>query len=118
VRVAEVICVVCPRGCRLHVDEAGGHVTGNQCALGEDYGRKELRDPTRVLTSTVRVRHALYPRLPIKTGRDIPKAKLFEVMRALDGITAEAPVKCGDVLLANVCGTGADIVATRDMPRV
>ncbi|MCL2545385.1 MAG: DUF1667 domain-containing protein [Clostridia bacterium] len=115
--MAEIICVVCPTGCRLHVDESTGEVTGHRCARGVDYGRKELRDPTRVLTSTVRIRHALYPRLPVKTDRDIPKALLFEVMRALNDVTAEAPVKCGEVLLAKVCGTEANIVATRDMPR-
>ena len=113
----EVICVVCPKGCRLHVEENGDRVTGHQCARGEAYGRKEVRDPTRVLTSTVCIRHALYPRLPVKTDRDIPKALLFGAMRALNGIAAEAPVRCGDVLLSKVCGTEANIVATRDMPR-
>jgi len=115
--MAEMICIVCPTGCRLEVDEGDGRVTGNQCARGAAYGLKELRDPTRVLTSTVRVRCAFHPRLPVKTDRDIPKALLFEVMRALDGVTAEAPVKLGDVLLSKVCGTEANIVATRDMPR-
>jgi len=115
--MVEVICIVCPKGCRLQVEANGDAVAGNQCPLGEDYGRKEVRDPTRVLTSTVRIQHALYPRLPVKTDRDIPKAKLFDVMRLLDDVIAEAPVKCGDVLLSKVCGTEANIVATRDMPR-
>ncbi|MCL2812204.1 MAG: DUF1667 domain-containing protein [Clostridia bacterium] len=113
----KVICIVCPKGCRLQLESNGERVTGNQCPLGEEYGRKEVRDPTRVLTSTVRIQYALYPRLPVKTHRDIPKAKLFDVMRALDDVMAEAPVKCGDVLLTKVCGTEANIVATRDMPR-
>jgi len=93
-------------------------VAGNECERGEAYGLKELRNPTRVLTSTVRIRHALYPRLPVKTDRDISKALLFEVMRVLDEVTAVAPVKLGDVLLPMVCGTEANIVATRDMPHV
>ena len=115
--MVEIICIVCPKGCRLRVEADGDRVTGNQCPLGEAYGRKEVRDPTRVLTSTVRIRHGLYPRLPVKTDRDIPKAKLFDVMRMLDDIVAEAPVKCGDVLLAKVCATEANIVATRDMQK-
>lgn len=113
--MAEMICVVCPKGCRLSVDEKDLSVTGNECPRGETYGRKELRDPTRVLTSTVRIANAHHRRLPVKTDRDIPKALLLEVMRALDAVTAEAPVKCGDVLLSGVCGTQAKIVATRDM---
>jgi len=100
------------------VEESGGQVAGHQCPRGEAYGRKELHDPTRVLTSTVRVRHALHPRLPVKTDRDIPKGLLFEAMGALGKVVAEAPVRRGDVLLSKVCGTEANVVATRDMPRV
>lgn len=116
--MAEIICIVCPKGCHLDVDERDWRVTGNLCPRGETYGRKELRDPTRVLTSTVIVRHAPYPRLPVKTDRDIPKALLFEAMRALDQVAVEAPVKRGAVLLSGICGTEANVVATRDMPRV
>jgi CxxC motif-containing protein len=112
----EIVCIVCPKGCRLRVDQRG--VTGNQCARGEAYGRKEAENPTRVVTSTVRVERAAHPRLPVKTDRDIPKRLIFDVMRALDGVTARAPVRRGDILLADVCGSGANIVATRDLPMI
>ena len=118
--MAEIICIVCPKGCHLNVDGGDGDitVTGNQCARGEDYGRKELQNPTRVITSTVRVERALYPRLPVKTDRDIPKPLIFDIMRALDGVTVQAPVARGDIVLADVCGSGANIVATRDLSEV
>ncbi len=115
--MAEIICIVCPKGCHLTVSEGDGSVTGNQCTRGEAYGRKELQNPTRVLTSTVRIEHARYPRLPVKTDCDIPKALLFDAMRALENVVAQAPVRRGDVLLPHVCGTEANIVATRDLPR-
>ena len=52
----ELICIVCPRGCHLRVDEANDYaVTGNSCPRGAAYGRAELTHPTRVLTSTVRI---------------------------------------------------------------
>ncbi len=111
----ELICIVCPKGCHLRVEESDWSVSGNQCARGEAYGRKELQNPTRVLTSTVRIEGAIYPRLPVKTDRDVPKPLLFDIMRALDGVTLTAPVRRGDIVLADVCGSGANIVASRDL---
>ena len=112
----ELICIVCPKGCHLKVDEENGFaVTGNACPRGAEYGKMELTHATRVVTSTVRCAGGLYPRCPVKTDRPIPKGKIFEVMAALDGITLSAPVAVGQVVLENVCGTGANIVATRDM---
>ena len=113
--MAEIICIVCPKGCRLLVDEQSLAVTGNACSRGAVYGPKELREPTRVITSTVRITGASLPRLPVKTDRDIDKALIFDVMRALDAVEVQAPVRCGDIVLPHVCGTPVHIVATRDL---
>lgn len=113
----ELICIVCPKGCHLRVDEENGYaVTGNACPRGAQYGRTELVNPTRVLTSTVCVEGALHRRCPVKTNGAIPKGKMMDVMRALDGVCLQAPVALGQVVIANVCGTGADIVATCAAP--
>jgi len=109
----EIICIVCPNGCRMTVDDAG-HVTGNTCVRGERYAVKESTHPTRVLTTTVRLEGATLVRLPVKTREDIPKEKLFCAMRALNGVTVKAPVRRGDVVLENVAGTGVDVIACRD----
>lgn len=112
--MTELICITCPKGCHLQVDEENGFlVTGNACPRGEAYGKNELQNPVRVLTSTVRLTGARVPRLPVKSSAALPKGRLFEVMRLLDGVTAKAPVSCGTVLLRDVCGTGIDIVATK-----
>lgn len=112
--MTKLICITCPKGCHLTVDENNDYaVTGNACPRGAVYGKNELQNPVRVLTSTVRLEGAPVPRLPVKTAAPIPKGKLFEVMHALDDIIAKAPVRVGDVLLPNVCGTGVDIVATK-----
>lgn len=114
----ELICIVCPKGCHLKVDEENGYaVTGNACARGEVYGKKELTNPTRVITSTVRIVGAEIARLPVKTNTDIPKGKIFEAMRLLDSITLQAPVKAGD-MVAEIPGTGAAFVATRSLPKL
>ena len=72
--MTNLICIVCPKGCHLSVDEADGYkVTGQGCPRGEEYGKKELQSPTRVITSTVRITGGIHNRLPVKTSRDIPK---------------------------------------------
>ena len=110
----ELICIVCPNGCRLRVDEANGcRVTGNACPRGEEYGKNEVLHPVRVLTGTVRLHGAALLRCPVKTRGPIPKEKLPEAARALCRVDVEAPVRTGDVVLADLCGTGIDLVATR-----
>ena len=112
----ELICIVCPQGCHLKVDEENGcAVTGNSCPRGAEYGKAELTHPTRVVTSTVRCEGGLYPRCPVKTDRAIPKELMFQVMEALEAVTLAAPVAVGDVVIENVCGTGANVVTTRTL---
>ncbi|MCI8454358.1 MAG: DUF1667 domain-containing protein [Lachnospiraceae bacterium] len=116
--MTELICIVCPRGCHLHVDEENRFaVTGNSCERGSEYGRTELQNPTRVLTSIVRIEGATGRCCPVKTDKAVPKKDIFRVMEVLRGLTIQAPVKTGDVLYADVCGTGAAWVATKDMEK-
>lgn len=113
-----LICIVCPKGCHLQVDEDNGYaVTGNSCPRGAEYGKTELLHPTRVLTSTVRVDGGLHRRLPVKTTAPIPKELLFQAMEALNEVTLTAPVTVGQVVIANLLGTGVDVVATREMKK-
>lgn len=111
----ELICITCPKGCHLKVDEETFAVTGNSCPRGAVYGENELRNPVRVVTSTVVLEGASARRLPVKTDKPIPKGKMFELMRLLDGVHAKAPVKVGDILIPNVLGTDANVVATKTM---
>lgn len=112
----ELICIVCPKGCRLTVSGEGElSVTGNSCPRGVDYGIKEVTCPTRVITSTVKVTGGIHNCLPVKTSADIPKTKIWECMEVINGICVEAPVAMGDVLVRNVLDTGVDIIATRDL---
>ena len=109
----ELICITCPKGCHLKVDEETFAVTGNSCPRGAVYGENELRNPLRVVTSTVVLEGAKARRLPVKTDRPIPKGRMFDLMKALDAVRAKAPVRVGDILLANVVGTDANVVATK-----
>lgn len=115
--VRELICINCPLGCPLTVTLADGVVTsvaGNTCPRGDAYGRKEVTDPTRIVTTTVPVDGSATERMvSVKTASDIPKGKVFDVVRALADVRAAAPVEIGDVVLADVAGTGVDVIATK-----
>ncbi len=112
----ELVCIVCPKGCRLKVyDEENFRVEGNSCPRGEAYGKDELRNPTRVLTSTVRIKKGVHLRLPVKTEKAIPKEKLFDAMKQLDQVEVTAPVQLGQVIIEDICGTGVSVIASRSM---
>ncbi len=114
----KLTCIGCPMGCPLTVVMNGKEVvsvTGNTCKRGEVYARKEVTDPTRIVTSTVRVSGGSIDMVSVKTKEDIPKDKIFQCVRDLKGIQIPAPVHIGDVILTNVAGTGVDIVATKNV---
>lgn len=112
-------CIRCPKGCQVTVTLEGGQVTavtGNGCPRGDAYARKEVTDPTRVVTTVVPVSGSAVARMvSVKTAGDVPKAKVLDVVRALSGVSMAAPVHIGDMVLADVCGTGVDVVATKDV---
>ena len=114
----ELICITCPKGCHLKVDEKTFAVTGNACPRGAVYGENELRNPVRVLTSTVAVEQSGTgpQRLPVKTDRPIPKGKLFEAMDEINRVRVSAPVQVGEILIPNVAGTDGNVVATKNLP--
>ncbi len=115
----QLICIVCPKGCHLSVDEENGcAVTGNRCPRGAEYGANELKNPQRTLTTTVIIEGAARARLPVRTDTTVPKGRLFDCIRLTDGLTVKAPVKTGQVILENVAGTGANLVACCDMDRI
>ena len=114
-------CIGCPLGCQVTVTLEGGTITdvsGNTCKRGDIYARKEVTSPTRIVTSTVKVLDGRLPVVSCKTREDIPKHKIFDCVRALEAVTVTAPVHVGDVLLPDVCGTGVDVVATKDVEKV
>ena len=118
--IRNLTCISCPMGCPITVEMEGEEiisVTGNTCKRGEVYARKEVANPTRIVTSTVKVRGGAADMVSVKTKEDIPKGKIFECVRALKGVEIEAPVHIGDVVVQNAAGTGVDIVATKNVQK-
>ena len=116
--ITHYLCIGCPLGCRLEVEEEQGaivEVRGFSCKRGKEYAEQEHTDPRRMVTSSVRVTNGRWARLPVKTDRPVPKDQVRAVCQVLRQVTTVAPVSMGDVIVANVLDTGADIIATRDM---
>lgn len=112
----ELTCIVCPRGCHLIVDE-NLKVTGNSCPRGEAYGKQEVTDPRRTVTSTVKCDSVQFAVCPVKTKGEISKAKIFDVMEAINKVEIHVPVHVGDVIVANIADSGADLICTRTLLR-
>ena len=112
----ELVCIGCPLGCPLTVEIEGAEVvsvTGNTCKRGDVYARKEVTNPTRIVTSSVKVEGGVLAAVSVKTKEDIPKGKIFDCVTALKDVCVKAPVSIGDVVLADVAGTGVDVIATK-----
>ncbi len=115
----DLICVACPRGCPIKVtmNDSGEitEVTGNTCKRGDEYARAEVTHPERSLTPTVKVIGGSAYVVPVKSSTAIPKELLFDAMKEVNAASITAPVHIGDVVIKNILGTGADIVATNEI---
>lgn len=116
----EMICIVCPVGCHMQItedkeSETGYQVTGAGCKRGPIYGVKELSNPTRLLTSTVKISGGTLPRIPVRTDIEIPKDKIFEVMEIINSIELNAPIKMGQIVAENILGLGVNIISSKSV---
>lgn len=117
----ELTCIGCPLGCTLYAEMEDGkvkQVIGNTCPRGELYAQKELTNPTRIVTSTVRVMNGTIPRVSVKTSSDIPKKKIAECIAQIKTTTVMAPIYIGDIIIENVAGTLCNIVATKEIKKI
>ena len=112
-------CIICPMGCSMEVEvetDADGNkkvlsVKDNGCKRGEQYAAKELQNPTRTLTSTIKVNGGVLPVVPVKTAGEVPKKMLLQCMEVIRRASVRAPIKTGDVLLHDILGTGVNVVS-------
>lgn len=118
--VRNLICIGCPIGCDMEVTLEEGKVTevkGNTCVRGKNYAEKECTNPTRIVTSSVRVQDGAIDSVSVKTQSDIPKNKIMQCMEELKGVTVSAPVKAGEVIIQNVADTGVSIISTKTVEK-
>ena len=102
----ELICIKCPRGCRLTVTD--NNVTGNLCPRGLDYAKEELTCPMRIVTALIRVKEKI---VPVKTSKEVPKSKINDVLHEISKVKV-TNTSIGDIVISNVLGLGVDIIVT------
>lgn len=105
-------CIGCPMGCALDVSVSDGQivaVSGNLCGRGKRYAQDEITHPLRMLTTTVQVEGG--KTVAVKTSAQVPKESMFDCISALREVAVQAPIHTGDVLVENLAGTGADLIA-------
>ncbi len=113
-----IICVACPRGCRITIESRGDKIksiTGYGCKKGKEYAREEFKNPTRILPTTVRVKNGELPLVSVKTESPIPKKDLLPAMKETVNINVKAPVNIGDIIVENIAGTGVNLIATNNV---
>lgn len=116
-KVENITCINCPMGCRMEVTLEDGQVVsvkGNTCKRGETYAHQECTLPLRMITAVAPLENRPVP-VSLKTRTPIPKAKIDDCMRAIDSLRLNAPIQAGDVLIADIAGTGVDVIATKSV---
>lgn len=116
----DLICICCPKGCHLNltVDESNllTEVNGHWCKEGKEFAEREYRNPVRVLTATILTEAQKRRTLPVRTNKPIHKGKLLEAMSILAEVRIKPPVKMGQTIVLNILNTGADVIATDELP--
>ncbi len=118
----DLVCILCPQGCLLKVvyDELKKElikIEGNLCLRGKEYALKELFDPERILTTSVLVEGGDLPLVSVKTDKMIPKDLIFQAMDFIKHLRVKAPVKVGQIIVERLCGTEANLIATKEVKR-
>ena len=113
----EIVCIVCPNSCTLSVQKNGDEytVTGNKCKRGKDFAIGEMTAPKRTISSVVKTAFKNVPALPVRVSDEIPKERIFDVMREINSVTVDKKLSRGDTVIENVLGLGVDIIATSDI---
>ena len=113
-----LICTACPMGCSLQAKKSGNEVivTGARCKRGRQYAQDEMINPKRMVTTTLIIRNGEIRRLPVRTVKPFPISRIHELIEYLSTVEVEAPIQCGQIIVANCLGEGVDLIATRTVP--
>jgi len=118
--VRVITCIICPVGCRARVTIENGKISeieGLECPRGEEYVRRELEAPVRDFFTTVRIKGAKIPVLPVRSTHPIPKDKIMDYVSELANIVVDASVQTGEIIAKSPLGLEVDIIAARDLDR-
>jgi CxxC motif-containing protein len=114
----EYTCIICPNGCdiRLEIQDVTIlSVEGAACERGYEYVKQELSNPHRNIASSIVLQGGVLPLVSVRLSNSIPKGKVFDVMAVIKTAHLTAPVRAGQVAIANVLGLGVDVIVTKDV---
>ncbi len=114
----DIICTICPRGCIVTAEGTANEVasvTGYGCKRGMEFAAAEFTAPVRILTTTVKIEGSEGDLLPVRSSKPLPKEKILDCMEVIKKAVASVPVKQYDVIVKDICKTGIDIIATKDI---
>ena len=116
-------CIICPMGCNMEVtlDRENGiveKVLDNGSPRGAKYAEKELLNPTRTLTTTIKVLQGNLAVVPVKSQDELPKDRLLQFMEVIRRAEVKAPIKVGDILIKDILGSGVDIIACAEVEKL
>lgn len=113
----KIRCILCPEGCPMQAEyEAGSKkiisLKGYNCKKGVKFAESEITNPLRTLTTTISIDSGVFQRLPVRSNTPAPKEKIASMVKAAKQIRAKVPVKMGEVIVADILGTGVDIISS------
>ena len=113
-----ITCITCPVGCDITVRGEGEKISGMegyQCKRGEEYAHNEFIHPVRILTTIVKVDGGNAPLVAVRSDKPVPKELLLDCMQKIKTVRVKSPVRRYDVIIPNILGTGANMVATGEV---
>lgn len=111
----KIICIRCPQGCEISTTIDGyeiKHIQGNVCKLGKEYVYNEIKDPRRIVTTTVKVKNSKTSLVPVWTSAPIPKDKIFELTKMLKKIKLAPPIEMNQIVIKNIFNLGIDVITS------
>lgn len=117
----KIRCIICPTGCEIIVKalpDGTKTFEGYTCNRGLEYAKQEFFEPKRILTTTIRVENGFLPLVPVRTDKPILKERLNDALKEIANVKVKAPIKKGQVIIENILGLEANIIASRDLIEV
>ena len=114
--VDRLTCVLCPIGCELELFKDPGpelQVLGNQCDKGVPFALEEVLHPKRNLATSVPIEGSASRLVSVRLSGPVPRELIFPILAEIVKLRPKAPVRRGQVLVADVLGSGVDVIATR-----
>jgi len=114
--IKEVICIMCPLGCKMKVKIEGNKISqsqGNKCERGLIYAYQEVFFAGRILTTTVKTANPKVPLLPVRSDKEIPKKRLIDCMMEIAKHSIGDTMPAGQIVIRDILHLGVNIISTR-----